>query len=88
MRPYRHLIDERLDERRWGDMPGWLMALESLPDISMQHYDFSVGVTVGDATDITSEVRDQLQQSLMGLHPWRKGPFELFGHAYRYRVAL
>ena len=73
------LINDRLDERRWGDMPGWLAALESLPDISVQYYDFSVGVTVGDATDITNEVRDQLQQSLMGLHPWRKGPFELFG---------
>ena len=32
------LIDERLDERRWGDMPGWLMALESLPDISCLLY--------------------------------------------------
>ena len=73
------VIDERLDGRRWGDMPAWILALESLPDISMQSCDFDSGVTVGDATDITSEVRDQLQKSLMGLHPWRKGPFTLFG---------
>ena len=73
------VIDERLDGRRWGDMPSWTLALESLPDVSIQSCDFDSGVTVGDATDITSEVRDQLQKSLMGLHPWRKGPFTLFG---------
>ena len=73
------IIDERLDGRRWGDMPGWTLALESLPDVSIQSCDFDSGVTVGDATDINSEVRNQLQKSLMGLHPWRKGPFTLFG---------
>ncbi|MBT7752205.1 MAG: tRNA 5-methoxyuridine(34)/uridine 5-oxyacetic acid(34) synthase CmoB, partial [Porticoccaceae bacterium] len=61
------LIEERLDGRRWGDMPGWLQALGSLPNVRAQHYDFSAGITIGDATDITSEVRDQLQQALMEL---------------------
>ena len=45
----------------------------------MQSCAFDSGVTIGDAKDITSEMRDQLRQSLMGLHPWRKGPFTLFG---------
>ena len=75
------VIEERLNGRRWGDMPGWLAALESLPDISVHHSDFNAGVTIGDTADITSNELDQLQQSLMGLHPWRKGPFELFGMA-------
>ena len=75
------LIEERLNGRRWGDMPGWLAALESLPDISVHHSDFNAGVTIGDTADITPKELDQLQQSLMGLHPWRKGPFELFGMA-------
>ena len=75
------VIEERLNGRRWGDMPGWLAALESLPDISAHHSDFNAGVTIGDTADITSNELDQLQQSLMGLHPWRKGPFELFGMA-------
>ncbi len=75
------LIEERLNGRRWGDMPGWLAALESLPDISVHHSDFNAGVTIGHTADITSNELDQLQQSLMGLHPWRKGPFELFGMA-------
>jgi tRNA (mo5U34)-methyltransferase len=73
------LIEERLDSRRWGDMPGWLQSLEGLPDISTQHCDFSTGVTIGHTADITAEVLDQLQHSLMGLHPWRKGPYQLFG---------
>ena len=73
------LIDERLDGRRWGDMPGWILTLESLPDISMQSCAFDSAVIIGDAKDITIEMRDQLRQSLMGLHPWRKGPFTLFG---------
>jgi tRNA (mo5U34)-methyltransferase len=75
------LIEERLNGRRWGDMPGWLAALESLPDISVHHSDFNAGVTIGHTADISSKELDQLQQSLMGLHPWRKGPFELFGMA-------
>ncbi len=75
------LIEERLNGRRWGEMPGWLAALESLPDISVHHSDFNAGVTIGHTADITSKELDQLQQSLMGLHPWRKGPFELFGMA-------
>ena len=73
------LVKERLDGRRWGDMPGWLQAFESLPEISTKHHDFSSGMTIGNAADITPEVRHQLQQALMGLHPWRKGPYQLFG---------
>ena len=75
------LIEERLNGRRWGEMPGWLAALGCLPDLSVQHSDFNAGVTIGHTADITSKELDQLQQSLMGLHPWRKGPFELFGMA-------
>ena len=73
------LIDERLDGRRWGDMPEWLESLRTLPSVVTQSSDFTNGVIIKTKDDLSSESFGQLQQSLMGLHPWRKGPYELFG---------
>ncbi len=39
----------------------------------------SATVRIGHADDITVDQRKQLLQILLGLRPWRKGPFSLFG---------
>jgi tRNA (mo5U34)-methyltransferase len=36
-------------------------------------------VRIGEASDINDEQRQALVEQLRQLHPWRKGPFELFG---------
>jgi tRNA (mo5U34)-methyltransferase len=36
-------------------------------------------ITIGRPTDLTVAQTDQLKAVLMGLKPWRKGPFDLFG---------
>lgn len=61
-----------------GDEPQWQQALEALPAL--------VADTVrldSDCPQIAGHCdtaqRDALQQALMQLHPWRKGPFSLFG---------
>ncbi|QIB64800.1 tRNA 5-methoxyuridine(34)/uridine 5-oxyacetic acid(34) synthase CmoB [Kineobactrum salinum] len=69
-----------LSPQRYGDLPRWLRALEALPEIapSRCHLDRSrVGADCDPPLDTTlsAALRDTLQQ----LHPWRKGPFELFG---------
>ncbi|MFT5887613.1 MAG: tRNA (mo5U34)-methyltransferase [Zhongshania sp.] len=67
-----------LSESRFGDLPRWKQAFKNLPDITPSTVclnDSRVGVD----GEINDEERLQLKQALMGLHPWRKGPFELFG---------
>lgn len=69
-----------LSEQRYGDLPRWLAVLDALPDIP-------VAATALDQARVTARARHPLttpqlaalQDTLMGLHPWRKGPFELFG---------
>lgn len=74
----RFLCEQRLTVEAHGKMPQWIEAWESLPamheGVSLNAKDNVVRV-VG-APDRPAE---QLQQTLMQFHPWRKGPFEFFG---------
>ena len=67
-----------LAPERYGDLPRWRTALASLPSLpagTVQLNTPRVGLS-GYAPDTTLQA---LETALMGLHPWRKGPFELFG---------
>jgi len=69
-----------LSPRRYGDLPRWLQALRDLPDLQADaiHLDQSrVGASRGEP--LPEGVALQLRTALRALHPWRKGPFELFG---------
>ena len=69
-----------LDPARYGDLPRWLAALNSLPAIPATEARLNQAVVTLVADDPpTPRVLEQLQQQLMQLHPWRKGPFDLFG---------
>ena len=68
-----------LSSERWGDLPRWQAAIDRLPDLMPSVLDFSAAATIGATSDCTSEIRDQLRECLMELHPWRKGPWSLFG---------
>ena len=71
------LVSERLSPAAHGDMPRWQAALDALPDLRVERVCFGDRVTVeGPAT---AAERAALVRALMELHPWRKGPFSLFG---------
>jgi len=71
-----------LSLERYGDIPRWRQALDQLPPLSPSSFDLSAAaVRVGEAADCDAAQRQQLTDALKGLHPWRKGPFELFGVA-------
>lgn len=74
-------IERGLAIERWGDLPAWQTVLDNLPALTPSSLNLSDGVHIGESSDCSDEVRDQLRQNLMGLHPWRKGPWELFGLA-------
>ncbi|HEY0961307.1 MAG TPA: tRNA 5-methoxyuridine(34)/uridine 5-oxyacetic acid(34) synthase CmoB [Pseudomonadales bacterium] len=64
---------------RHGDFPRWLKALRDLPAIEPAHVELRDRVKIGGADQLSAAERDNLRAALMGLHPWRKGPLELFG---------
>jgi len=71
------LIADRLAPTAHGDMPTWRAALQALPELPVESVDFGPTVTVDGPADAAA--RQQLQAALAALHPWRKGPFRLFG---------
>jgi tRNA (mo5U34)-methyltransferase len=60
-----------------GDLPRWQAAVQALPALSVSDRDLQDGVHL--EADCDEATRQQLHQALMGLSPWRKGPFNLFG---------
>lgn len=73
-------IAKGLDANRHGDLPKWQAVIKALPDYTPSSIDLTSGaVRIGKASDISDEQRDALTEQLKVLHPWRKGPFELFG---------
>src|SRR5512141_564288 len=72
------LSEERLLER-YGDMAGWLSALQSLPEILPSRITLKDNVTIGSSADLGDIDREELIARLQAFHPWRKGPYNLFG---------
>lgn len=69
-------LDTRM-EKGHGDLERWQKALAALPELHANAVDLASSVTLdGDCDDAT---RQRLHDALMGLSPWRKGPFNLFG---------
>lgn len=69
------LSAERLLKRPHGDMAAWQQALASLPDVAAQ-------LNAGDRVTLSCDAsldQQALAQTLMELHPWRKGPFRILG---------
>ncbi len=62
-----------------GDLLRWRKAVEELPKLSSSEIDLVSGVRIGCETDVTVANRQLLASALQKLHPWRKGPYQLFG---------
>ncbi len=60
-----------------GDLARWQSALDALPALQPSEVDLSTGLRLNCAAD--DATRQRLHDALMGLSPWRKGPFDLFG---------
>jgi tRNA (mo5U34)-methyltransferase len=67
-------------EQCHGDLPRWRAALEALPKVKASAVDFSQArIVLGLHSDCNDETRNQIRQSLIKLHPWRKGPYRICG---------
>jgi tRNA (mo5U34)-methyltransferase len=68
-----------LDERQHGRLSEWRTILDNLPKVTSSQLNLHDGVIIGQPEDLTTEQFAQLESQLRQLHPWRKGPFDLFG---------
>jgi len=67
-----------LSPARYGDLPRWREALGALPPLPSADIQLTTA-RVGLSGTAPPETMDTLHSALIGLHPWRKGPFELCG---------
>jgi tRNA (mo5U34)-methyltransferase len=73
-------IARGLSLQRYGDLPRWLRALEGLPELRADTVILDAARVGAHCNTPPGEaVVRQLRDALQALHPWRKGPFELFG---------
>jgi len=73
-------VEAAFDPCLHGDLPQWLQALQALPEVKTNAVELNdSSVRAGEKNELTPEQHQQLETELRKLHPWRKGPFELFG---------
>jgi len=73
-------IEDYFANLKHGDLPKWLAAIDALPETENLSIDLNTDtVRIGTAADIDADCGTGIIENLMRLHPWRKGPFELFG---------
>ena len=81
--PYIETLQARLQQwqpQQHGDFARWQQALDSLPQINISSVALDQPlVRVGAPSDCDDVSRAQIEAGLRGLHPWRKGPFEVCG---------
>ncbi len=63
-----------------GDYARWQSALDALPGVNPSAVDLANGrIQIGHHDDLSADQHQALESALREFHPWRKGPFELFG---------
>jgi tRNA (mo5U34)-methyltransferase len=72
-------VEENLAMDAHGKMSVWRQALASLPDVKPSTIELKDKVAIGLPEDINDEQRALFLDHLSAFHPWRKGPYELFG---------
>jgi len=76
---FEAVLEQRFHHRQHGELALWLQTIAALPLLTAEHTDFSDTVTIGAAEQLNRTARNQLYDCLQLFHPWRKGPFNLFG---------
>ncbi len=75
----QEILPQHFTDARHGDMPRWQNALQGLPEIEPSEIELKAKVEIGLADELGDFSPAELVKHLQVLHPWRKGPFNLFG---------
>lgn len=73
------ILAQRFHPQRHGDWQHWLEAYRSLPAVRATQLALDQDILqIGCREDCDQTERQQLEHALRQLHPWRKGPFNVF----------
>ncbi|MEO1879135.1 MAG: tRNA 5-methoxyuridine(34)/uridine 5-oxyacetic acid(34) synthase CmoB, partial [Methylococcales bacterium] len=73
-------LERAFEPSKNGNSVKWLDNIANLPEIKPSLLDLNAGqVKIGQSSDIDKNTQDGLLQQLKAFHPWRKGPFDIFG---------
>ncbi len=73
-------IQKAFDPAGHGDLVKWLETLKALPPVNSSVQIANINtITIGQSSDLLPKELDLMRSLLMNLHPWRKGPYNLFG---------
>ncbi|MEE9327957.1 MAG: tRNA 5-methoxyuridine(34)/uridine 5-oxyacetic acid(34) synthase CmoB [Cocleimonas sp.] len=73
-------LDKVFAQRQHGKTKEWQEILSGLPEITPSEINLNTDILlIGNQQDVDSDTRKQLEELLKQLHPWRKGPYNLFG---------
>jgi len=73
-------LTQAFDTAKHGELADWLVLIEAVPALTTEHRLLDAdAVQIGCGNDISDALRSFLEQQLKKLHPWRKGPYHLFG---------
>jgi len=75
---FLNAVKNKYEDYTHGEVEQWQTLLESLPELSAETIDISSSVCIESKRPLPDEARDKLTKQLKQLHPWRKGPFDLF----------
>lgn len=63
-----------------GDLTYWQTQVDSVPELTASQRMLDAdAIQIGRADDLSDLEKVELKSHLMALHPWRKGPYDLFG---------
>lgn len=65
--------------QRHGDLPRWQRVLKKLEPYQAQWINLKDQVQIGQPSEISTGEQTKLTNLLQHFHPWRKGPFDVFG---------
>ncbi len=71
-------VEKKYADYTHGEVEEWQQLMNSLPDLTAKNVDIKNAISIEACDALTDEQRTQLTDKLKILHPWRKGPFDLF----------
>ena len=72
-------VERAFNTSRHGELDKWLAMLDNLPNVEPSSIDLNSEVRIGTTDDCEKNIRDELEQHLRLLMPWRKGPMSIIG---------
>lgn len=77
---FRATLETCFEPEKHGDFERWSSALAELPVLDNSQIDFNQSaIHVDPLNPLSADQTSSLKESLLKLHPWRKGPFSIAG---------